>query len=191
MSVAAPSLTFVGDLVAPAWNVPHLAGFRAWLAGSLPVANLEGPIVPDFGRAKPRSDEKFNLASVPAALAALGPAIVTIANNHYEDFAEIVPPPDVTVIGDRAGPPVLGTLGGRPVAMVGIDFPATDPLRWRGSRRIAIAEQRVAQRKAQQRTIARTADLRAQARDEFRIIHAAIIARFAAARSIRQRRAIA
>lgn len=138
MSVAAPSLTFVGDLVAPAWNVPHLAGFRAWLAGSLPVANLEGPIVPDFGRAKPRSDEKFNLASVPAALAALGPAIVTIANNHYEDFAEIVPPPDVTVIGDRAGPPVLGTLGGRPVAMLGIAFPATDPLRWRGSRRIAI-----------------------------------------------------
>jgi hypothetical protein len=138
VTVTAPSLTFVGDLVAPAWNVPHLTGFRAWLDGSLPVVNLEGPIVPNFGQAKPRSDVKFNLASVPAALDALGPAIVAIANNHYEDFAEIVSPPNVTVIGDRAGTPALCTLGDRAVALVGIAFPATDPRRWRTSRRIAI-----------------------------------------------------
>jgi len=137
MSLAAPSLTFVGDLVAPEWNAPHLSGFRAALGGSLPVANLEGPIVRDFARAKPRSDVKFNLASIPAVLDALGPAIVTIANNHYEDFAEIVPPM-ATVIGDRDGTPALCTLGDRTVALIGIAFPATGPLRWRTSSRIAI-----------------------------------------------------
>src|SRR5690242_8514093 len=135
MSVTAPSLTFVGDLVAPAWGVPQLKGFRAWLGDSVPVVNLEGPIVADFAKAKPRSYVKFNLASVPAALDPLGPAIYTIANNHYEDFAEIVPPQQVraelTVIGDRAGTPAVCTIGGRKVVLIGVCFPATDPLRWR------------------------------------------------------------
>ncbi len=142
MSVAAPALTFVGDLVAPAWGVPHLAGFRAWLDGSVPVVNLEGPIVPDFARAKPRSTVKFNLASAAAVLDALPGAVTTIANNHYEDFAEIVPPrearADVTVIGERAGTPAVCAIGGRKAVLVGVCFPATDPLRWRETGRIAI-----------------------------------------------------
>ncbi|HVT54076.1 MAG TPA: CapA family protein [Dongiaceae bacterium] len=151
MTAAAPSLTFLGDLTAPAWNPPRLAGFRAWLGDSVPVVNLEGPIVPDFAAAKPRSALKFNLASMPGVLDALAPAIVTIANNHYEDFAEIVPPDrardDVTVIGARAGAPVLRTIGGRRLALVGICFPATDPLRWRRRGRIAIeAPRRALQR---------------------------------------------
>jgi poly-gamma-glutamate synthesis protein (capsule biosynthesis protein) len=151
MSIAAPSLTFVGDLVAPAWGVPHLSGFRAWLGGSVPVVNLEGPIVPDFARAKPRSTVKFNLASVAAALDALPGAIYTIANNHYEDFAEIVPPQqaraDATVIGARAGTPAVCTIGGREVVLVGLCFPATDPLRWREQGRIAIEAPRRALRR--------------------------------------------
>jgi Bacterial capsule synthesis protein PGA_cap len=144
VSRAAPALTFVGDLAAPAWNVPHLTRFRAWLDGSVPVVNLEGPIVPDFERAKPRSGVKFNLASSPEALHAFGPgpAVVTIANNHYEDFSEIVPPQqvraDLAVIGDRAGTPAVFTVADREVVLVGICFPATDPLRWRTSDRIAI-----------------------------------------------------
>jgi poly-gamma-glutamate synthesis protein (capsule biosynthesis protein) len=142
MSVTAPALTFVGDLVAPAWGVPHLTGFRAWLGGSVPVVNLEGPIVPDFARAQPRSTVKFNLASAPVALDALPGAIYTIANNHYEDFAAIVPPQqvrsDVTVIGDRAGTLAVCTIAGRKVVLVGVCFPATDPLRWRELGRIAI-----------------------------------------------------
>jgi hypothetical protein len=142
MSLIAPSLTFAGDLVAPAWGVPHLTGFRAWLGDSMPVVNLEGPIVADFARAKPRSTVKFNLASAPAALDPLGAAIYTIANNHYEDFAEIVPPQhlrsDLAVIGDRAGTAAVCTVGGHKTVLVGVCFPATDPLRWREQGRIAI-----------------------------------------------------
>jgi hypothetical protein len=153
MNLTARSLTFVGDLVAPAWGVPHLSGFRAWLDGSVPVANLEGPIVPDFARARPRARVKFNLASAPAALDPLGAAIYTIANNHYEDFAEITPPqqvrPDVTVIGERAGTPAVRTIDGREVVLVGICFPATDPLRWRALGRIAIEAPRRALRRLQ------------------------------------------
>jgi hypothetical protein len=142
MTVTAPSLTFVGDFVAPAWGVPHLKGFRSWLGDSVPVVNLEGPIVADFARAKPRSYVKFNLASAPAALDPLGAAIYTIANNHYEDFADIVPPQqargDLTVIGDRAGTAAVCMIGGRKTVLVGVCLPATDPLRWREQGRIAI-----------------------------------------------------
>jgi hypothetical protein len=151
VTVTAPSLTFVGDLVAPAWGVPHLKGFRSWLGDSVPVVNLEGPIVADYAKAKPRSTVKFNLASVPAALDPLDAAIYTIANNHYEDFAEIVPPQtlrdDLTVIGDRAGTAAVCTIGGRKVILVGVCFPATDPLRWREQGRIAIEAPRRALRR--------------------------------------------
>jgi len=142
-AIAAPALTFLGDLVAPDWGVPHLTGWRRWLGDSVPVVNLEGPIVADFAQPKPRSYVKFNLASVPGVLDAFpGAAICTIANNHYEDFADIVPPerlrPDLTVIGDRAGTPGVCTVSGRKVVLVGLCFPATDPVRWRVAGRIAI-----------------------------------------------------
>jgi poly-gamma-glutamate synthesis protein (capsule biosynthesis protein) len=154
MSLSAPSLTFVGDLVAPAWNVPQLAGFRAWLADSLPVVNLEGPIVPDFAGARPRADVKFNLASVTDILDRLGPAVVTIANNHYEDFAEIVPPQqgrsDLAVIGARGAAEAICTVAGRKVVLVGVCFPATDPMRWRRSERIAIETPRDALRRVEE-----------------------------------------